>query len=51
MSKNSPDFVPTVLGCSSAGITPALLNTAMKGRLANISYKNDSFESMIRMNP
>ena len=32
MSHNTADYIPTVLGCSSAGITPALINTSMRGR-------------------
>ena len=32
MAPNSPDFVTTVYGCASGGVTPALINTSMTGQ-------------------
>ena len=31
MAPNSPDFITTVYGCTSGGVTPALINTSMTG--------------------
>ena len=31
MAPNSPEFITTVYGCTSGGVTPALINTSMSG--------------------